>query len=325
MIVLSRQGRIGVYPPTTGQEAASIGPAHAMRSDDWLVPSFREMPAMLYRGWPMEKLILGWWGGHEHGAVPPEGLNFLPLCGPVATQCQYAAGIAMGEKLRQSGRVVVCFVGDGGTSEGDFHESMNIAAVFRLPLVMIVQNNQWAISMPRARQTASRTIAQKAIAYGMDGLVVDGNDILAMVTASREAIEKARTNNEPTLIEALTYRLGQHSTADHAEKYRCNSEVEPWLDRDPLPRFEKYLRSCSLLDDAKAAALESGVNEEILAGIAAAERYKPDITAPFQHCFAELPASLRSQLAEFKAYLAEAQGPQPEEPNAAKAPILIPA
>ena len=299
MIVLSRQGRIAVYPPASGQEAASIGPVFAMNKDDWLVPSFREVPALLYRGWPKDKLILGWWGGNEYGAVPPDGQNMLPLCGVVAGQCPYAVGIAWGEKLRKSGRVVVCFVGDGGTSEGDFHEAMNVAGAFHLPLVMVVQNNHWAISMPRHRQTRSHTIAQKAVAYGFGGLVVDGNDVLAMIVAAREALATARGGGGPTLIEAITYRLGQHSTADHAERYRSQEEVDKWLPLDPLTRFEKYVRARGLIDDAMHTVMEAAVEQEIASAIAQAEEFEADLAAPFHHCFAQMPAALALQAQEF--------------------------
>ncbi len=303
MITLSRQGRIGTYPPTRGQEAASLGPAFVMGKDDWLVPSFREMPAMLYLGWPMDRLILGWWGGHEYGAQPPEGLNILPLCGPVATQCPYAAGIAMGNKLKGGGSVVVAFVGDGGTSEGDFHEAMNVAGVFRLPLVMIVQNNQWAISTPRSSQTASQTIAQKAVAYGFNGIQVDGNDLFAMIVASREAVERARSGGGPTLIEAITYRLGEHSTSDSSKKYRTAEEVKTWEQRDPLLRFTRYLEQRRILSESIKGLVEEDVHQEISAAIHRAEAYVPDPSDPFHHCFATLPNHLAAQLQEFQAYL----------------------
>jgi pyruvate dehydrogenase E1 component alpha subunit len=291
-----------------------------MGKDDWLVPSFREMPAMLYLGWPMDRLILGWWGGHEYGAQPPEGKNILPLCGPVATQCQYAAGIAWGNKLKGDGSVVVAFVGDGGTSEGDFHEAMNVAGAFRLPLVMIVQNNQWAISTPRSSQTASQTIAQKAIAYGFNGLQVDGNDLLAMIVASREAIERARSDGGPTLIEAMTNRLGEHSTSDSSKKYRTAEEVQSWESRDPLVRWTRYLERKGFLTDSFKGLVEEEVRQEISTAIEHAERYVAEPTDPFHHCFAELPSCLTAQLEEFQAYLRR----QPDGAASQKQPQAIP-
>ncbi|HKQ49953.1 MAG TPA: pyruvate dehydrogenase (acetyl-transferring) E1 component subunit alpha [Phycisphaerae bacterium] len=315
MINLSRQGRIGTYPPTRGQEAASLGPAFVMEKADWLVPSFREMPAMLYLGWPMERLILGWWGGYEHGAQPPEGLNVLPLCGPVATQCQYAAGIAMGNKFKGDSGVVVTFLGDGATSEGDFHEAMNVAGAFQLPLVMIVQNNQWAISMPRSAQTASQTLAQKALGYGFGGMQVDGNDLLAMIVASREALDRARSGGGPTLIEAITYRLGQHSTSDDSGKYRTADEVKGWETRDPLTRFTIYLEQRGIVNDKVRGLVEEDVKQEISAAIQRAEAYVPDPMEPFDHCFATRPPHLVAQLGEFQAYWRAREGAARPEPK----------
>ena len=300
---LQRQGRVGTYGPTLGQEAASLGPAFVAQKEDWYVPSFRELAGMLYRGWPMEKLLL-WWGGNEAGAVVPEGMRDLPFCVPVSSQCQYAAGIAWGCKLRKEPSVVAAFVGDGGTSEGDFHEAMNCAGVFGLPLVMIVQNNHWAISLPRARQTASQTIAQKALAYGFNGVQADGNDILAMIVATREAVERARSGGGPTLIEAVTYRLGVHTTADDPKKYRCDAEVEEWKAKDPLTRFTAHLRKREIIDDKALEMLENEVAEQISAAVEKAETYVPDPEEPFRHSFAELPNHLRDQLREFQAYMA---------------------
>lgn len=301
MITLSRQGRIATYPPTRGQEAASIGPAFAMDPGDWLVPSFREMPALLMRGWPMKKLILGWWGGHEYGASPPDNVNILPICGPVATQLLHAAGVAWGLKLSGSNDAVVAFVGDGGTSEGDFHETMNIAGVFRLPLVTVVQNNQWAISLRRDMQTASETIAQKALAYGFGGVQVDGNDALAMVVATREALQRARNGGGPTLIEAVTYRLGEHSTSDNSMKYRAREEIDAWAARDPLLRMAAFLRERGIMTDAMHAQWEAEIHEKITAAVADAESYEPNPAEPFEHCFATMPPDLIAQRSAFLA------------------------
>lgn len=321
MIMLSRQGRIGNYPPFRGQEAASLGPAFAMQPEDWLAPSFRELPALLYRGWPMYRLMLGWWGGHEHGAQPPVGVNILPLCGPVAGQCLHAAGIAWGCKLKGRG-VVVCFIGDGGTSEGDFHEAMNVAGAFRLPLVMVVQNNRWAISTPLARQTASATLVQKAVAYGFGGIQADGNDLLAMVSASREALDHARAGRGPMLIEALTYRLGPHSTSDNPKKYRNQEEVDLWEKREPLLRFRAFLESKGVVADATHALIQAEVDAEINEAVEAAERYQADPCEPFDHCFADRPDHLERQLAEFRRYLA-AMGTPTVEPETRPAPAPV--
>ncbi len=303
MLRLQRQGRVGTYGPTLGQEAASLGPAYVLQKDDWYVPSFRELAGMLYRGWPMDRVLL-WWGGNEAGAAVPDGMRDLPFCVPVSTQCQYGAGIAWGCKLRREPSVALAFVGDGGTSEGDFHEAMNCAGVFGLPLVMVVQNNQWAISLPRIKQTASPTIAQKALAYGFNGIQADGNDILAMIVAAREAVERARSGGGPTLIEAVTYRLGVHTTADDPKKYRCEDEVEQWKPRDPLIRFWAYIRNRGIMDEKAAEILENEIAEQISAAVEKAEAYVPDPEEPFRHCFAELPNHLREQYREFQAYMA---------------------
>lgn len=308
MLKLQRQGRIGTYGPALGQEAASLGPAYVLKKTDWLIPSFREPAAMLFRGWPIERLIL-WWGGNEIGAVTPEGVRDTPICVPVASQCLYGAGVAWGCKLRNDGSIAVCFVGDGGTSEGDFHEAMNVAGAFQLPMFCIIQNNHWAISLPRNKQTASTTLAQKAIAYGFNGIQVDGNDIFAMIRAASEAAELARSGGGPTLIEAVTYRLGVHTTADDPKKYRAEEEVEEWKCRDPLSRFYKYLKKQGIMDDKARDLLEEEIAAEIGKAVETAERYEPDVAEPFRHCFASTPRYLEEQFAEFQAYL-EAAAPR---------------
>lgn len=302
LLRLQRQGRIGTFGPGMGQEAASLGPAFVMRKNDWFVPSFRESAAMLHRGWPLEKIIL-WWAGHEEGATVPVGMNDLPICVPVASQCLHAAGIAWASKLRGEDAVAVVFLGDGGTSEGDFHEAMNFACVHSLPMICVIQNNHWAISLPRAKQSKSGTLAQKCLAYGCRGIQIDGNDILAMVAGMREAIEQARAGGGPTLVEAVTYRLGVHTTADDPKKYRTDEEVACWQPRDPLIRFEKYLRGRGLLDDDTQARLETEITEQIQSAVARAEAYRPDPMRSFENTFAEMPPSLAEQADEFRAYM----------------------
>ncbi|OWY73182.1 pyruvate dehydrogenase (acetyl-transferring) E1 component subunit alpha [cyanobacterium TDX16] len=307
MLKLQRQGRIGTYGPALGQEAASLGPAYVLSKNDWMVPSFREPAAMIYRGWPMERLML-WWGGNEIGSSTPQGIRDTPICVPVASQCLYGAGIAWGCKLRHDGTVALCFVGDGGTSEGDFNEAMNVAGAFNLPLVCIVQNNQWAISLPRKKQTAAATIAQKAIAFGFNGMQVDGNDIFAMIVAADQAVERARRGGGPTLIEAVTYRLGVHTTADDPKKYRTEEEVEQWKCRDPLTRFYKYLKKNGIMDDKARDLLEDEIAAEIGAAVERAEQYQPDLMEPFKHCFATMPNYLEAQFAEFQAFVDSSAG-----------------
>lgn len=302
MLKLQRQGRIGTYGPALGQEAAALGPAYVLAKTDWLVPSFREPAAMIHRGWPIEKLIL-WWGGNEVGAQTPKDVRDLPICVPVSSQCLHAAGIAWACKLKKDGAAVLCFLGDGATSEGDFHEAMNVAGAFRLPLVFIIQNNQWAISLPRSKQCASPTLAQKCLGYGFDGIQADGNDILAMIVAAGEAVARAKSGGGPTLIEAVTYRLGVHTTADDPKKYRTEAEVEQWKVRDPLARFYKYLKKHQIMDDKARDVLEEEVRGEIDDAIAKAEKFEPSVTEPFHHCFATMPNHLEVQYAEFQAYL----------------------
>src|SRR5262245_15897781 len=309
MLKLQRQGRIGTYGPALGQEAASLGPAYALGKNDWMVPSFREPAAMLYRGWPMHKLIL-WWGGNEFGSSTPEGVRDTPICVPVSSQCQYAAGIAWGCKIRGEHNVALDFLGDGGTSEGDFHEALNIAGAFHLPLITVIQNNHWAISLPRQKQCAAQTLAQKAIGYGMNGIQVDGNDILAMIVASREAVEKARNGGGPTLIEAVTYRLGVHTTADDPKKYRTEDEVACWQPKDPLVRFWTYLQKKKVMDEKGREVLEEEINGIISEAVSKAEAYEPDPTEPFRSCFAEQTPDLREQFAEFQAYMEALQRPE---------------
>ncbi|MCK6457297.1 MAG: pyruvate dehydrogenase (acetyl-transferring) E1 component subunit alpha [Phycisphaerae bacterium] len=317
LLRLQRQGRIGTFGPAMGQEAASLGPAFVMKPNDWFIPSFREPAAMLWRGWPMDKIIL-WWGGHEYGASVPEGVNDLPICVPVATQCLHAAGIAWGCKLKGDPSVAFCFLGDGGTSEGDFHEAMNFAGVHQLPFICVIQNNHWAISLPRDKQSKAPTLVQKCIAYGFDGIQADGNDIFAMIVAAREAADRARTGGGPTLIEAVTYRLGVHTTADDPKKYRSDEEVECWKPKDPLVRFHKYMVRTGLLDDAAVELIEAEIAEEIRQAVERAEKYQPDPMDSFRHTFAEMPPSLAAHAREFlesMAALSSDDGTEQPEPR----------
>ncbi len=307
-LMLQRQGRLGTYAPSKGQEAVSLGVAYSLTQDDWFVPTFRESTGLFWRGWPIATWLI-YWGGSEAGNEGPADSNNLPLCVPIASQCQYGMGIAWGCKLRGEGRVCATFCGDGGTSEGDFHEALNFAGVYNLPLIMVVQNNHWAISVPRSHQTAARTFAQKAIAYGFDGLQVDGNDILAMIVAVREAVEKARTGGGPTLIEAVTYRMSMHTTADDPKKYRKDEEVKEWEPRDPLLRFEEYLRKKKLIDAASEKAIEGEIAAELDQAIKVYEQYRPDPLEFFDHTYAEMTPELKAQKAELKAHLERKRAP----------------
>jgi pyruvate dehydrogenase E1 component alpha subunit len=299
MIRLQRQGRIGTFAPIKGQEASQLGAVFTLRPSDWMVPSFRETAAMIWRGWPIEKLLL-LFAGHLEGGQPAPGQNDLPITIPVATQLPHAVGLAYAAQYRGDDVVVMAFFGDGATSEGDFHEALNLAGVWHVPVVFVCQNNQWAISVPLKKQTHSRTLAQKALAYGIPGLQVDGNDVLAVYAAAREAVGRARAGDGPTLIECVTYRLGVHTTADDPTKYRSAEEVEAWERKDPLTRFGAYLQKKGLLEDG----LEASVDAEIAAAV---QRFEaggaPDPLTMFDHVYAELPQHLRRQRDQLAAWL----------------------
>jgi len=293
---LQRSGRMYTYPQNKGQEAAALGSGFAMRVGvDFLVPCYRENAALFLHGLPPECIFLHWMGD-ERGNVIPPGVNVTPIAIPIGTQMLHAAGIAWAYKMRKEDRVVITYFGDGATSEGDFHEAMNFATAFNLPVIFFCQNNQWAISVPREQQMASETVAQKAIAYGAMGVQVDGNDLFAVYKATLEARDRARAGGGVTLIEAVTYRLGDHTTADDARRYRDPKEVEAWQQKDPAIRTRRYLESRGLWDDAKQAALDEKAKAfatEIVRkaeGIAA-----PDVSEMFNYLYAEIPLELRRQ------------------------------
>src|SRR5881397_251921 len=291
MVRLQRQGRIGTFAPLKGQEAAQVGSVATLTPRDWMVPSFRETAAMLWRGWPIEKMLMFFAGYLEGGQPAPEQRD-LPITIPVATQLPHAVGLAYAAQYRGDDVVVMAYFGDGATSEGDFHEALNFAGVWHVPVVFVCQNNQWAISVPLKKQTHSRTIAQKALAYGLPGLQVDGNDVLAVYAAAREAVDRARAGDGPTLIECVTYRLGVHTTAYDPTKYRSDAEVAMWEQKDPLTRFKAYLEKRNLLEES----LEQQVDEEIAAAIHRFEATPtPDPVTMFDHVYAELPPDLAAQ------------------------------
>src|SRR5229473_1919958 len=297
MLKLQRQGRIGTFAPIKGQEASQIGSVFTLKPTDWLVPSFRETASMLWRGWPIEKL-LSLYAGRLEGSSPGPEQRDLPVTIPVATQLPHAVGIAYGIQYRSEDAVVMTYFGDGATSEGDFHEACNFAGVWHVPVVFLCQNNQWAISVPVKKQTNSRTIAQKAIAYGFPGIQVDGNDVLAVYAAAREAVDRARAGDGPTLIECVTYRLGVHTTADDPTKYRTEEEVAMWEQKDPLTRFRAYLEKRNLLE----TNLEQRIDEEIAEAVRRFESAPPaDPLTMFDHVYAELPADLKAQREEMAA------------------------
>jgi len=289
LLTLQRQGSIGTFAPVKGQEASQVGAVACLGDDDWMVPAFRETAAMLWRGTPMSRILLFNAGFNEGGAIPDESHDF-PIAVPVASQLPHAAGIGYAARLRGDPVLAMTFFGDGATSEGDFHEAMNFAGVFELPVVFVCQNNQWAISVPRDRQTASRTLAQKAVAYGMPGIQVDGNDVLGVYSAASNAADRARDGKGPTLIECVTYRMAVHTTADDPDKYRDKEEVDEWAERDPIERLQRYLQARDLLGGDDVELLEAEIEEEI------------DDAWEETH-YAELPPYLRRQREWFEQHI----------------------
>ncbi len=309
LLNLQRQGRIGTFAPITGQEASQLGAVSVLRASDWMAPSFRETAAELWRGRSMESVMLAY-GGFNEGGQSGEDNHTLPVSIPVGSQVLHAVGIAWAIRYREKDDVAMSFLGDGGTSQGDFHEGMNFAGVFQVPAVFVCQNNQWAISVPRSKQTRAQTLAQKAIAYGIPGIQVDGNDILAAYSAAKEAVDRARSGGGPTLVECVTYRMMMHTTADDPKRYRKDDEVEGWRKRDPLTRFQKYLTDKRLLSDEKIAALEEEVKAEIQSAVDRAEALMTSYGDPlvmFDHAYAEMPESLREQKKGFEQELTSAK------------------
>jgi len=278
---LQREGRIGTYPSYYGQEAAQAGSALAMDKEDWLFPSFRETGVYLLMGLPATNLFR-YWLGDERGMKIPEGINVMPMSVPVGSHIPHATGTAMAMKYRQSRAAysgaksaAVAYFGDGASSRGDFHEALNLAGVYKAPAVFICMNNQWAISMPRAAQCAGDTISQRASSYGFEGLQVDGNDVLAVYKATKDALDKARGGGGPTLIECVTYRLGNHTTADDASRYRDEAELAKWTGREPLKRFRVYLKERGIWSEDYEKEVSAGIRADIDKSIKEAEETAP--------------------------------------------------
>jgi len=300
LLALQRQGRIGTFPPISGQEAAHLGAVAALREDDWMVPAFRETAAEIWRGRSLESVILGNNGFNEAASVDPPGPT-LPVSVPVGSQMVHAVGIGWAARYRKTDQVVLTFFGDGATSEGDFHEAMNFAGVFQTPVVFVCQNNQWAISIPRSRQTRSATLAQKAVAYGMPGIQVDGNDILAVYSAVSEAVARARAGGGPTLVECVTYRMLMHTTADDPRRYRPDEESESWKAKDPIMRLKTYLKRKKLLTQKKIEQIDADVSTQIQTAVEQAETRMKSLGDPlemFVHAYAEMPPHLSAQREE---------------------------
>jgi pyruvate dehydrogenase E1 component alpha subunit len=297
-MALQRQGELTVYPPFEGQEAAQVGSAFALGTGDMAFPTFRELAAAVVRGVDVVEYLEYHRGTWHGGPYDPIATGFAPICVPVATQIVHAVGWALGAKLDGSGACALAYFGDGSASEGDFHEGANMAAVFGVPAILFCQNNGWAISVPLAQQTLA-PIADRAAGYGIPGIRVDGNDVLAVYAVTRAAVERARAGEGPTLVEAMTYRIGPHSTADDASRYRTDDEVAGWRARDPIDRFARYLLAVGIADDEFRATCEADAETwvaEIRRGITAIGA--PPTGEVFDHAFAEPPATLAPQRGE---------------------------
>jgi pyruvate dehydrogenase E1 component alpha subunit len=293
---LQREGRLGTYASILGQEAAQIGSAYALQPSDWMFPAFREPGASFVRGLPM-RMIFQYWAGDERGSQIPEDLNDYPITIPVSTQIPVAVGAALAAKTKGDAIAVMAYMGDGATSKGDFHEGLNFAGVFAAPVVFLCQNNQWAISVPLSRQTAAKTLAQKAIAYGFSGIQVDGNDVFAVYRAAHEALERARAGKGPTFIECLTYRLGDHTTADDASRYRSREEVEGWKQKDPIERLRKYMEKAGLWSKSYDQAVRAEAKEQVETAVHEEENFPPpDPVDMFRFTYQELPMDLKEQM-----------------------------
>ena len=290
---LQRRGEISTYAPHKGQEAAQVGAVFALAEDDWIVPSFRETAAFIMRGAPLDEIFRRWMGD-ANGQRDLSELNTLPVAVPVGTQNLHTAGLGMAMEKRDDDNAVLGFTGDGSTSQGDFHEALNFSGVFSGHTVFFVQNNQYAISMPIEDQTRSETIAQKAIAYGIDGIQVDGNDLLAVIKAVEEALEKAR-KGEPVLVEAITYRLEDHTTSDDSTRYRDEDEVEEWKEKDPIERFREYLKDHDIWDEEMKAFEEEAEEKVDEAAEKALDAEDPEFDELFDYVYDEMPELLQEE------------------------------
>lgn len=309
MLTLQRQGRVGFYGTATGEEAAVIGSAFALDKDDWIFPALRQGGAALLRGYPLVEYISQCIGNSldkTKGRQMPSHYcsreaNFVSWSSCIATQIPHAVGAAWAMKIKGDKNVAIAYMGDGATSEGDFHVAMNFAGVFKVPVVFFCQNNQWSISVNIKEQTASESIAVKAVAYGFQGTTVDGNDALAVYAATRAAVVSARAGNGPSLVEALTYRMGAHSSSDDPRLYRQDEEVEEWRRKDPIARFQKMLLAEGYWSDEQQSALEDRLNKEILDAVAEAEKAgPPPLESMFEDVYSTVLPHLQEQLEQLK-------------------------
>jgi pyruvate dehydrogenase E1 component alpha subunit len=296
-VTLQRTGQLGTYPSSLGQEAVGVGIGHAMETPDVFVPAFREQSAQLIRGVSLVELLL-YWGGDERGSDFAVCREDFPVSVPVGSQAAHAVGVALAHKLRGEARAVVCAVGDGATSKGDVYEAMNVAGAWSLPVVFIINNNSWAISVPRRDQTATETLAQKAIAAGFPGEQVDGNDVIAVRQATTSALESARAGGGPRLIEAVTYRLSDHTTADDASRYRPEAEVSAAWQNEPVARLRTYLTNAHDWSRDDEEALIADCRQQIDEAVEVYLATPPQpVSVMFDYLYETLPAPLVAQYA----------------------------
>lgn len=303
---LSRQGRMGTFAPFGGQEACQVGSAYWLtRGKDWAFPTYRDHGAMQVMGVP-SKSIMRYYMGDEKGSQAPADVNAFPISIPIATQLVHAVGTAWAAKIKGEDTVTVGFVGDGGTSPGDFHEALNFAAVYNTATIFFIQNNRYAISTPNVKQFKTKTLAQRALAYDIPGVRVDGQDILAVLAVMKEAVDRARSGGGPTLVEALTFRYGPHTTPDDPKRYRPQEEVDEWQAKDALERLRKYLVAKSLWTDADEEALYEWAKEQVNAAVSEAEAEpRPTVDEIFDYLYAEPTPELLRQKEYLKSYLAK--------------------
>jgi pyruvate dehydrogenase E1 component alpha subunit len=302
VLIAQRQGRLGTYASYRGQEASQVGSAYALSDADWLVPTYRDAAALITRKTPLSLLLL-YTGGDERGSVFPKGVNNLPIAVPVGTQGLHAAGLAMAATIQKKKFAALAYFGDGATSEGDMHEAFNFASVFKAPVIFLCQNNQYAISTPYREQTGAETIAQKAIAYGMECIRVDGNDVLGVYKATKDALARAYAGKGPTLIECLTYRMSNHTTSDDASKYRSAAEVKAWEAKDPILRLKKLLEKKNLWNAKKESALQNEIAKKISTAMEEYENTPPQpVEDMFRYLYEDLPLYLKEQMEEAKRF-----------------------
>jgi pyruvate dehydrogenase E1 component alpha subunit len=304
MVSYQRQGRMYTYPPSLGQEAIHAGVGKLIRDEDWLIPAFRELGMWMLKGGRLRDHFL-YWGGHEDGSKFSDAPRIYPISVPITTQLVHAVGVGYGVRYRKEDRVVFTLVGDGGTSEGSFHEALNFAGVWKVPVVFVIENNQYAISVPVNMQTAAKNLAIKSCGYGIPGIKVDGNDFFALYRSTQEAREHAQSGKGPVLIEALTYRMGAHTTSDDPTLYRTKEEEDSWRATDPINRLKSYLVNKGVWNEDQEESLIEQYKKEIDEEFEGYENYpKYELEDVFKYHYTEMPDQLRRQKEYYEEYLA---------------------